>query len=471
MHPDLEKVAQEMQDFFAPLEVETIARQTGFVKRQPGLTGLIFLQAMIFASIEHQQVSLKQLAQSCHDLGLKITAQGFDQRLGPESVAFMQAMFSQAMTRFRNELPLPLAILHQFSHIYLLDSTIIPLPDSLVDQYPGSGGNASAASLKIQLLFDFLYGNLEQIEFRAGREPDQGYDDYLSMIQPGALILLDLGYFKLDNLKKLAAKGYFLSRYLPRTGLLTPQGAELDLLSLLQANPDQIIDQQVLLGKQAKHQLPVRLIAIPLAPEAADRRRYQAKQAAKRQGKTLSKERLALLGWLILVTNVPQSMLSVKQVALLYRVRWQIELVFKLWKSFCGLRHLASWRPDRILTELYARLIGVILTHFLLAPIRMPYGPWANREISPVQVRKIFKRFARSLHKHLFNSKRLVAELAEMFDHISLFGFKQKRLKKPNIGHALALTFSVFKLDLNSHQALEVVAIFSSVTHHLHDSV
>jgi len=46
-------------------------------------------------------------------------------------------------------------------------------------------------------------------------------------------------------------------------------------------------------------------------------------------------------------------------------VRWQIELIFKLWKSYCGLREFAHLRRDRILTELYARMIGLVLTHFL----------------------------------------------------------------------------------------------------------
>ena len=459
----LELIGEHLQAFFEPQQIEEIARQTGFVLRNPKLNGGLFLQAWVFASIEHDQVSLNQIVQSCLDLGLEISAQGIDQRLSEQSVAFMKEMFSQALVHFRNKLPLPLAILHQFSHIYILDSTSIALPDSLAEDYPGSGGNASAARLKIQLLFDFLYGNLEQLALRAGREADQGYSDYLSQIEPRALTLIDLGYFKLDNLQQLAVDGYFLSPYLPRTGLLTPQGEELDLLALLRAQPDQVLDQEVLLGKQAKHRIPCRLIALPLAQEAADRRRYPAKQAAKRQGRTLSKERLVLLGWLILVTNVPDTMLSTQQAALLYRVRWQIELVFKLWKSFCGLRHVADLRPHRLWTELYARLMGVVLTHFLLAPLRMPYGSLANREISPVQVRQIFKRFARSLNKLLGQGHfaPLLTELADLVHHIRRCGFKQKRQKKPNICHALALACCVFKLDLPVNQELEVLAVFS----------
>ncbi len=461
MQLNVEIIGQQVQNFFEPSRVQAIAQQTGFVQRTPKLNGPDFFQSMVFTSIEQEQATLKQFAQGCLDLGIKISEQGFDNRLSPQSVAFMKEMFSQAMEQFRNKLPLPLPILHQFSHIYILDSSIIALPESLVDEYPGSGGNASSASLKIQLLFEFLYGNLEQVVFQPGREPDQVYADYLPLIKPGALTMMDLGYFKLDRFKEMASEGYFLSRYLPGTRLLTPEGTPIDLLPLLRANPNQSLDVSVLLGKQDKHQLPVRLIAIPLSKEAADRRRYKTKQAAKRRGQPISKQRLALLGWLIFVTNVPESMLSVEQVALLYRVRWQIELVFKLWKSFCGLRHVADLRRDRLLTELYARLIGVVLTHFLIGPLRMPYGGQANREISPVQVRKIFKRFARFLNKTLLNLDQLVHRLAEMLNHIRLFGFKQKRKKEPNICHALALAFAVYKLEFKIHEKVELFAIFT----------
>ena len=128
--------------FFDPSWVQAIAHQSGFVQRTPKLNGPIFLQAMVFTSIEQDQATLKQFAQSCLDLGIEISEQGFDNRLGSESVAFLEEMFRQAMEQFRNKLPLPLPILHQFSHIYILDSSSIALPESLADEYPGSGGNA-----------------------------------------------------------------------------------------------------------------------------------------------------------------------------------------------------------------------------------------------------------------------------------------------------------------------------------------
>jgi hypothetical protein len=460
MEHDLEAIGMRLQTFFGRY-VETIARRTQFVCRVSTLGGSVFLQALVFACIEHSRATLNQFAQACLDLGVAISPQGLDERIGPESVAFMQAMFHQAMRTFRNQLALPLSILQQFSGIYIVDSSSISLPAAMSDEYPGCGGDGPQASLKIQLVFEFLRANLEQVVLQPGRSPDQKYRDYLKIIPPVSLTLLDLGYFTLDHLKAIAKQAYFLTRYLYPTGLLTPAGVPIHLLQELQAHPGHILDMPLLLGKQAKHHIPCRLIARRLRQEVADRRRQKAKERARRDRRSVSKEYLAMLSWDIFLTNVPDSMLSASQIVVLHRVRWQIELLFKLCKSYCGLRQVAQLRKERILTELYARLIGVVLTHFLMGPMRMPLGAQANREISPVQVRKIFQRFARCLHQALANFDELVRNLALMRQHILRFGFKQKRKKHPNICHALNLAAIIHHLDLNIEQELDLPALLA----------
>jgi hypothetical protein len=449
MNLKLNEVGSLLQSFFESKTVEQKARETKFVQRVSKLTGLMFLKAMVFGCLEHPRASLNQLAQSCLDLGLEISVQSFDERINEHSVAFMESMFVEAMTFFRNKQPLPLAILQQFTAINLFDSSFISLPAALAAEYPGSGGNASPASLKVQLGFDFLHGDLIDLALRPGTEADQKYEAHLALMQPGSLNISDLGYFKLDHLQQVAQKeAYFLSRYLPKTALLKPQGQPIDLLPYLRAQPKAPFEIFVLLGQSPKHQIPCRLIVLPLPQQVADRRRQKAKENAKRLRKSWSKEYLALLDWVIFVTNVPQAMLCLEQIARLYRVRWQIELLFKLAKSYCGLRYLGQWRRDRILTELYARLIGLILTCFLISPIRMPCATQANRELSPVQVRKIFQRFVRTINLVLLNPDTLLPVLDEMFCHILQFGFKTKRKLKPNICHALHLAFALHSLSL-----------------------
>lgn len=431
------------------------------MQRASALSGFIFLQASVFGFIDDPEANLDDLAGYCADLGVEISAQGFDQRINPMTVKFCQAMLSQAMTHFKNSLPLPLPILHQFSAVNLVDSTSLSLPDHMVTEYPGCGGDGPQASLKVQLNFEFLYGNLEQIVLRPGHEPDQKFEDHLDWVQPGSLNLRDLGYFSLDQLQTMTVtkQAYYLSRFLFGTGLFTPAGQPLKLAQLLKRQPRQPFELDVLLG--VKHKLPTRLIAIPLPQEVADRRRQRAKEKARRKGRTPSAEYLVTLDWLLFVTNVPETMLSIEQVALLYRVRWQIELVFKLWKSYAGLQRTQTLRRERILYELYAKMIGLVLTQFLLAPWRMPEEPAANREASMFKVRDLLQDFAKELMRALPVWTELLAVLTRLNRRIERLGFKQKRTKQPNICYALALASSLFVLNLEFDQELELPALLA----------
>lgn len=467
MQLDLETVASLLVSFFSPQKVQQAAYQTNFSQRSTDkLTAPLFLQAWVFACLEHREVTLSQIGQACLDLGVAVSAQGVDGRINQASSDFMAAMLSQAMATFVNRLPLPLPILNQFSAVNLIDSSIIPLPEAMADLYAGSGGNAAAASLKVRLVFEFQHGNLSQLLLAPGREPDQGFGAYLPLATAGSLNLMDLGHFNLSHFKAMDdQKAYFLSRYKHGTSLLTPQGDKIDLLPLLQEQCPSQLDRPVLLGQQKKHQIPCRLVAFRLKQELADQRRRKAKAAAKRRGQTVSPTSLALLDWAIYLTNVPQLMLTAEQIALLYRLRWQIELVFKLCKSVLGLRHFVRLRPAPVLTELYARLIGLVLTQFITAPLRLPLAWWSNREIRPVQVAKIFRRFARTLNQALGDLSQVLDHLRTLKSHILHFGFKQKRRKKPNICHALALASMVYQLPFTPAQ--EVALLTWEATPHL----
>ena len=66
------------------------------------------------------------------------------------------------------------------------------------------------------------------------------------------------------------------------------------------------------------------------------------------------------------MTNVPPEKLSSREVLVMARVRWQIELVFKLWKSQGKLDESRSDKPNRILCEVYAKLLGLLVQHWIL---------------------------------------------------------------------------------------------------------
>jgi hypothetical protein len=139
----------------------------------------------------------------------------------------------------------------------------------------------------------------------------------------------------------------------------------------------------VYLGKRER--LPVRLIARRVDPEQAKRRRANAtrsvegkpkgvqrpnarkgrpagaKRQRQRKCRKTGQARLQLLDWTILVTNVPKALLSVDEA----RCRWQIELLWKLWKQVGKVDTWRSAKPYRILTEIYAKLLGCLITHWV----------------------------------------------------------------------------------------------------------
>jgi len=47
----------------------------------------------------------------------------------------------------------------------------------------------------------------------------------------------------------------------------------------------------------------------------------------------------------------------------LLKIRWQIELLFKLWKSHGRVDEWRTKKPARIVCEIYAKLIGLVVQH------------------------------------------------------------------------------------------------------------
>ncbi len=95
----------------------------------------------------------------------------------------------------------------------------------------------------------------------------------------------------------------------------------------------------------------------------------------------------ALADWSLFVTNVPPEKLTLDETFLLARLRWQIELLFKLWKSHGHLDDFATAKPWRILCELYAKLLAMIVQHWLFLTCC-----WAFPERSLVKAAKTVRQ-------------------------------------------------------------------------------
>jgi hypothetical protein len=307
-----------------------LARGTGFVRRESKVNGAQWVQTLTFGFIETPEATLNQLAQVSTDLGVPVTPQGLEERMTDAAVRFLRSMLGESLKLFRQELSLPVELLDRFSAVHLLDSSSVALPAVMADEFPGCGGDGPEASAKVQLMVELRQGSLT-ITLETGRSPDQTYVPTVHCL-PKSLRISDLGYFNVEVFAQIDQdQAFFLSRLNTQTSLFDPDSREpIDLLAWLQDATPNRFEQPVLLG--AKTQLPVRLLVTRLPQEVADERRRTAQEAARRKGRTLSPRHLALLSWSLYITNVPPELLSLEEAVRLYRVRWQIELIFKVWK-------------------------------------------------------------------------------------------------------------------------------------------
>jgi len=398
------------------------ARATKFVQRESKMTGSKFLLVWVMGFLQHPKASLNILCQVAADTGVSITNQGMQKRLTPAAVKFFEKMFERAKAVLQNKVPIPLALLTRFAAIQLVDSSGIALPDNLADEFPGAGGDGPKASLKLQTVWEFLRGNLSAVVRQIGRQPDQSFEGHLEHIAPGVLFLCDLGYFVLTSLRDIAVGGaYFVSRLNTQCTLYDPTTQEkFDLLAHLLQSPEEQIELNLLVGRYVK--LRCRVLVVRLPPDVVEERRRKAKANARRKGRTLSAEKLAWLEWNVYITNVPVTMLTLRQAVLIYTLRWQIELLFGLCKSEAELDRVAGHLRQRVLCEIYAKLIGMIVFHYLTAPVR-----WAERELSPVKALQTLRRHVIKIALAIGSLPDLQAVLRKLLRRWKRFALKDKR--------------------------------------------
>jgi hypothetical protein len=420
---DIRTLTPKLQTFFSQT-ANQVARTTGFVDRASKLTGGLFLQTLTFGFLADPEASLSGLVETSQDLDVMVTKQALQSRI-IQAVPFLQEMFQRGLDLFRNELRLDLKVLQQFTAIYLTDSSTMALPAALKDEFPGCGGDGPSAAVKIQLTFEFLRGIIAGFAFQPGRSSDQAYDEAWQTIRAGALYLTDLGYFAVARFRALSEQNaYFLSRFDPRTAVFDPaSGKRLDLLTWLRALPQPQSEQDLLCGTQDR--LPCRLVVVRVPQEVAEQRRRRARETARRKGESRSERHLELMNWSLFITNVPGTMLSARQVVLLYAVRWQIELLFKTCKSLCALDRIIGLRRERVLSELYAKLLGLVVMQFLLAPYRDHAG-----ELSMMKCVRIIQHHATDLVRSLGNLDQLSETVERVVACFLKNGRKGKRQKR-----------------------------------------
>ena len=270
---------------------------------------------------------------------------------------------------------------------------------------PPKKNHPKKAALKLHLRFDVLTGGFQHFQLTGGATADITAAKASDPLPKGSLRLADLAYFSLNELEKLTEDGiYWITRLKANSYLTDETGERIDLEKMLKAaQEDTYIRKSIRIGK--RKQLQVYLIAERLSEAESNKRQRYIRRRAKRKAETPSKALLRLAGYNLYITNIEAHRLTPKQICVVVGIRWQIELMFKCFKSIGKLNVSRSQKPYRILSEIYAKLIAILIQHTV-----MLVAQWRCIQHSLMKTTQLIAGYARLLAVSFQRSKTALIE-------------------------------------------------------------
>jgi hypothetical protein len=435
----LAKVGGALQRLFGEI-AQTAAQESGVIQRTRKFNPVSLARTFVLGFLQNPRASDEKLAQMAVQCGAAVTPQAIEQRHTPKLVDFLERLFREATKLVVGSDRALAPILERFTSVTVIDSSTITLPDEMQEQFRGCGGSygGGAAAMKLQTELELRSGALGHVEIEPGRSPDSATSRQDVRRGKGSLRISDLGYFSTAKFAEMTAAGeYFLSRLQFGTHVLH-HGLTVDVLAWLAKQAGPFVDVSVLLGKEQR--LPCRLIAWRLPQEQANRRRQKLRQEMmSKRGREPSAERLAWCDWTILVTNVPEDLLTPKEAAVLYRARWQVELLFKRWKSQGLVAELSGSTVVRQMVRVWSRLVAAVVQHWLTVgsvwgdptkslhkvyeAVRAFVGRLAAALDCTTELERLFTDMCQTFAKTCRRDKRSKAGTFELLNDVGLLDF------------------------------------------------
>jgi transposase len=313
------------------------------------------------------------------------------------------------------------------------------VPANLAVNYRGSAGNGttSPAGVSIQFEYDLKTGKILDLTLTPAVRNDQtDASQTREQVCPKDLIIRDLGYFSIAVLESIAQqKAYFLSRLSSNVEVYDQDGQALDFHEIYRTMTSMGISlchKPVFIGKQ---RFALSLV-IGLVPNHVyeERIRKKLKQAHKKGHSIKARTRL-LCHFNLFITNATRQQLPPEKVLPLYRCRWQVELMFKNWKSIFSIHKQQKMKEERYITMLYIRLILIVVNLQLVNHLQqlLARQGFNDKIVSYYKTLKTLKNMFGELLKILRCAKDKAVKITrEIYQTLTENHWRDKRINKWN---------------------------------------
>lgn len=431
---DFQLISDELTKIFSPNFLNDLARKDLFLQRSSKFEPKDFIALCGFLNHQSGKKSLTQLCGVlASERNISLSTEGLNQRFCAAGVNLLKDVFSSLISKQLLSDILPSLRHPKIGRIRILDSTSFELATVYQEKYFGY----HKSGVRIQLEYELLKGELLHLVVQDQLDSDHVFaEEIMSTIQKFDLIIRDLGYFSYKTLRSISeAEAYYISRATTKILAYVKDGMEnfvrLDIEKIMEEMEiGETREIENIYAGKGKLKIP-RLILCKLTDEQTEKRLKKRKRKEIKNGVKFSHQTKKLSGLNMFITNIPYNVISKKKIQPLYSLRWQIEILFKAWKSIYDINKVKKMKVERFECHLYGTLISLLITSTLAFKIRELLYLKKEKEISEFKAFSIIKEFLATLYQALMEGgEALLANIEVMFEQVEKNGQKAKRLKK-----------------------------------------
>lgn len=331
-----------------PVDVDAMAIQSkAIIRRRLIRSGQVLLRLILIYVL--CSLSLRDTASwAARALAVMLTDEALGSRFA-NATPFVQELARTMLAARLHEKPVAGAALR------LLDATVLTVPGSVGTDW------------RVHVTYDPTRAEIVGVEVT---DAHGGEHVRRAATTPGDLLIADMGLGHASDVREGNRQQI---RVLLRAHLQT---LAVDDLQHRRMTPEQLLDaadlgpldRDVLLPEHGHETVPARLVLLPLPPEQAGRARQRLRKAKK--GHAPSELALRHAGYFCCVTTLTKEEASTEALLAWYRVRWQVELLFKRYKSLLHLDQLTKAKPALVTLQIWARLLVAILVEKIASTTR-----------------------------------------------------------------------------------------------------
>jgi Transposase DDE domain len=348
--------------FFDKSVINKIGKKSGFIARKPQkITAYNFFVGFIVICCNGQNTFSHWALQISMLSKKSVSKQGVFSRIGESAILFSKQLLEEVLSKQITK-GYASNLFEKFVNVLMQDSTTLRLPQVLSQVFKGNHSNGEQKAVaRIQSVFSIKTMSFKYFSLGSFTQNDQSASAViLPLLKKGDLVIRDMGYFAIATFQKIiAAKAHFLSRLKYGVTISDKTGKVISLKDLLKQKHG--VDKWVYIGVEKK--IWVRLVMIPLPSlQVAEKIRKAKKDRDARLNH--SEEYYQWLRFNIYITSVDSDVWESAQVGQAYKVRWQIEIIFKSWKSGFNLQsilHEGCIKKERVYVIIYFMLIFMCL--------------------------------------------------------------------------------------------------------------